>query len=78
MEDIIIIQQEIDIPEILGKIFMFIVGAMAIPICVNMLICGFIAYILDFINTKRGKSTLYEKEEMLNEEKQDKIFGFFL
>lgn len=60
----------------LFKIFIFVVGLMMFPLFVNMILGGFISMFLDFISSKRKKIKLTHEEQLLMDEKNDKIYGF--
>ena len=59
-----------------SKILLYIVGLLTFPLIVNMLIGGLISMLWDFISSKRKKTEPTPEEQLLIDEKVDKIYGF--
>lgn len=59
----------------LSKILIFIVGLLAFPLYVNIILGGFISIFLDFISSKYKKTEPTPEEQLLIDEKHDKIYG---
>lgn len=59
----------------LSKILIFIAGILTLPLYVNILFGGLISMLLDFISSKFKKSKPTPEEQLLIDEKNDKIYG---
>ena len=60
----------------LSKIMIFIAGIFMFPLFVNIILGGLISKLLDFIFSKCRKAVPTPEEQLLTDEKNDKIYGF--
>lgn len=60
----------------LSKILIFIVGIFLFPFYVNMILGGLISVVWDYVSSKFNKTKPTPEEQLLIDEKNDKIYGF--